>query len=236
MGENLRLVKYAIIDYRILDEIKNELSKYAENIIPTIRQNTYESICGHSDIQLCKIDDNTIVCAPNCFEYYKSRLSGVNVICGEKNPNGNYPNDVLYNVCTSDGFAMHNFKYTDKITLAVIEQKFSKHINVRQGYSCCSTCAVGNAVITEDSGIYRALTSNGIDALKISSGSVVLKGMNYGFFGGAVGVYKNNFFTVGNLDTHSDAGQINEFLKERNINVYKLADGKLRDVGSILFF
>lgn len=232
----MKLAKYAIIDFRTDAIIIEELNKYTDKIIKTKKQNTYDSICGHADIQLCKIDDNTAVCAPNCYEYFKSQLQGINVICGDKNPCGLYPTDVLYNACCFGDYAIHNFKYTDKITLAVIEQKFSKRINVKQGYSKCSICHIGNAVITDDDGIPKKLCEFKLDVLKLKSKDVNLNGMNYGFFGGAVGTFKNYIFSVGSIEKHSDAKCITKFLNKHNFNLIELSKNPLYDVGSIIFF
>lgn len=232
----MKKARYAVIDYRAAERVKNELLKYACEIIPTVHQNTYESICGHADIQLCRIDDKTAVCAPNCYEYYKNHLSGVNIVCGEKNPGESYPGDVLYNACCAESFAMHNFKYTDKAVLRAAQKRFKRFVNVKQGYSCCASCAAGDFVITEDDGIYNALLKNNIKALKISSGSVELPGMNYGFFGGATGFFGGTVFTVGEIDKHTDFEIIGKFLGNKNIDIVSLCSGKLRDTGSVLFF
>ncbi len=73
-------------------------------------------------------------------------------------------------------------------------------VDVKQGYTRCSTAVIGkNSAITADSTIYNALTKNGIDVLKIDSGSVRLDGYGYGFIGGACTMIDDDtvaFFSV----------------------------------------
>lgn len=224
--------KYAIVDYRMGSESVNKLSEYAENIVFTKKINTYDAINGHADIQVCKISNNEIVCAPSCYDYYKNNLIGTNVIKGESEPDNKYPNDILYNVFCTDRIAVHNFKYTDKKTLSVIDSKFLKHINVHQGYSCCSICELADgAVITDDDGIYKTLTENEIDVLKLEHGIVNLPGMNYGFIGGAAGLYKDKLFFNGKVINTN----IIDFCKEHNTKIIELSNDELIDIGSIIF-
>lgn len=226
---------FVIVDYRTAAETLNSLSGYFENIVKTNKKSTYEAVCGHPDISICRIKSDEIVVCPSDYEYYKSLLRGFKLSCGISEPAAEYPYDVCYNAACFGNTAVHNFRYTDKITLAVIEQKFSKRINVNQGYSKCSICEFeDNSAITDDEGIYNKLKSSGIDVLKISKGDVKLKGMNYGFFGGATGVFENNLFLNGELKYHRDADKINSFLKKHGINIIELKKGFITDIGSIL--
>lgn len=226
---------FVIIDFRAETETKNSLSKYFEIIVKTNKKNTLDAVCGHADISLCRIKDDELIVCPSDYEYYKGILTGIKLSCGCSVPATEYPYDVCYNAACFGSFAVHNFRYTDKITLAVIEQKFSNRINVNQGYSKCSICGFeDDSAITDDDGIYNKLKGNGIDVLKISKGDVKLKGMNYGFFGGATGVFENNLFLNGELKYHRDADKIKSFLKNHGINIIELKKGVLTDIGSIV--
>lgn len=228
-------MKYAIIDFRASEETIFNVRKYFSEVILTNPQKTYESICGHPDIAVCKTDNKTIITAPDDYLYYKERLQGITVICGKLNPGISYPDDVLYNVACSEDAAIHNFKFTDEITLAVIEQKFLKRIQVNQGYSKCSICVINNkGIITDDESIYNQTVNHGIDSLLITKGDVKLKGMNYGFFGGATGVYDNKLFLNGELSKHKDEKIISEFIKKYNVELIELKKGYIEDIGSII--
>lgn len=227
--------KYAIIDYRASEETIANLKKYFCKVVFTKPVKTYEAICGHADISVCKISDNRIIVCPSLYEYYKNELPDINVMSGSFEPLQSYPDDVYYNAACCGDVAIHNFKFTDKITLAVIEQKFLKRINVGQGYSKCSVCFVNpNAIITDDDGIAKNAANNNIDVLKISKGKVFLKGMDYGFFGGATGTYKDKIFLNGSVDTLDESKEIKSYLKKHSVELIELKTGTIEDIGSII--
>ncbi len=227
--------KYAIVDYRAKEETIINLMNYFDKVILTNPLITYEAIKGHADISVCKISDNEIITCPSQYEYYKKELPGINVISGSSEPLYKYPDDIFYNAACFEDIAFHNFKFTDKITLAVIEQKFSKHINVCQGYSKCSICFINSrAIITDDDGIYESSLNNGIDALKVNKGNIILKNMNYGFFGGATGTFENKIFLNGSINTLDDSEEIKSFIKKHNMELIELKEGPVEDIGSII--
>ena len=229
-----KMSKYAIVDFRIKQEAIDTLSAHFDKIIKTKPINVHKSICGHADIAVCKLNNNEISVCPSQYEYYKSELPDINIICGSSEPAYKYPEDVFFNAACNNDIAVHNFQFTDKITLAVINQKFSKHINVRQGYSKCSICFINDSVITDDDGTYNELYKNGIQALKINKGSVKLTGMDYGFFGGATGAFNNKLFVNGELRFHESELLIRNFLNEKEIEIIQLKRGALEDIGSII--
>ena len=59
------------MDYRILQNIKNRFPQ--KNIIKSYRLSTVSgSLATHTDIQIHYLNWDTAVCAPECYEYYKS--------------------------------------------------------------------------------------------------------------------------------------------------------------------
>ena len=93
-----------------------------------------------------------------------------------------------------------------------------------------------SSVITEDEGIYRALSGK-INVLKIKPGHVLLPGFKNGFLGGASGlVSKNKLAFCGNIKLHPDFFAIKNFIEERNIDIILLSSTDLCDFGSILHF
>ena len=230
-----KISKYAIVDYRASEETVNNLKRYFYKVILTKPVKTYEAICGHADISVCKISDNQIITCPSLYEYYKNELPDINVMSGSSEPLESYPDDVYYNAACYGDVAIHNFKFTDKITLAVIKQKFLKHINVGQGYSKCSVCFVNSgAIITDDDGIYKKAVDYDLDVLKISKGNILLKGMDYGFFGGATGTCDNKIFLNGSIETLDDSIEIKMFLKKHGVELIELKTGSIEDIGSII--
>ena len=157
----------AIVDKRIPKNMEDNLNNLGVNIIKsTSCNNTYDAIKYHPDISVCKLNDNNIVVAPNVYDYYKNALKpyGFNVICGDSTIKNKYPYNIHYNIVILKNFAIHNFKYTDKVILKYLEENNIKKINVSQGYCKCSICIVDdNSLITSDEGIYKEVIKHDID-------------------------------------------------------------------------
>jgi len=228
--------KKVIVDYRITNEAVNSLSNYGFNVVFTKELGfLLEGLKGHTDLQIVKSGNKYVTC-PECFDYYKSQLNNEFVVCGAKSLSQNYPGDVAYNAVVTNRFAIHNFQFTDSVLKESITEKNLIEINTKQGYAKCSVCVISDkAIITDDDDIYYKSSTHNIDVLKISKGTVKLNGFDYGFFGGATGLYKNILFINGELKTHTDCILIEQFCKKHNVDIIELKKGNLYDIGSILF-
>ena len=122
-----------------LKELNYELFEIQPN------PNLYYEIAGHTDIHCCKIN-NSLVVSPN--------LSIKNAINGLSNLSFKYPFDIPYNVCIIGNFAIHNFKYTDKKILEILDKNNFIKIHINQGYSKCSIAVIDEkSVIVTDKSI-----------------------------------------------------------------------------------
>ena len=80
-----------------------------------------------------------------------------------------YPYNVYYNHIILSDLLICNAKYTDKFVYNYCLENNFKIINVKQGYTKCSTAIVSEeAIITSDNGIYSSCKKY-IDVLKIES-------------------------------------------------------------------
>lgn len=229
----------AIVDGRIDSESIKTLENMDLKVILTTKcKEVAEPISYHPDIVMHPINHNTLVIAPNVFDYYEDKLSGmgIDLIIGEKYLSKEYPNNIAYNVGRVYGSAIHNFKYTDRVLLQELKKQGLNLINVKQGYSKCSMAIVDEkAIITSDNGIYEKIIQNGIDSLLIQPGSIVLKGYNYGFIGGTCGnLSRNEIVFSGCIDYHPDSKKIKKFLKKYNKKYYSLNRKALLDIGTII--
>ena len=232
-------LQLAIVDKRIPQTIEDNLNNIGVNIIKsTACSNTYDAIKYHPDISVCKLNSNNIVVAPNVYEYYKEVLKpyGFNVICGESTIKNKYPYNIHYNIVILEKFAIHNFKYTDKVILDYIEKNNIEKINVSQGYCKCSICVVDdNSIITSDEGIYKEVIKYGIDCLLIEKGHIDLFELNYGFIGGCSFLLSHNELAfLGNIKNHPDYDKILNFVKSKNKKLISLSNDKLIDLGSVI--
>ena len=140
------------------------------------------------------------------------------------------------NIVILKNFAIHNFKYTDKVILNYLEKNNIKKINVSQGYCKCSICIVDdNSLITSDEGIYKEVIKYGIDCLLIEKGHIDLFELNYGFIGGCSFLISNNELAfLGNIKNHPDYDKILDFIESKNKKLVSLSDDKLLDLGSVI--
>jgi len=232
-------VKTVLIDGRIPRDIENNLRHFCIDIVKLPFCNeVYEAIACHPDILMHPVNSNTVVAAPNVFDFFNTRFSNtaINIVKGSTVLTRNYPSNIAYNIGRVGKYVIHNLNYTDRVTLKLLEKDELSFIHVKQGYSKCSIGIVNeNSIITSDRGIAKALEKIGIDVLCISPGYIELPGLEYGFFGGISGLIdRNKLAFTGHLRYHPDYKRIIDFLQKHKIEPVFLDKGISKDVGSII--
>ncbi len=228
-----------IVDGQIDDEIYNNLKKLNLEIIKTIRcKEVDQSIAYHPDIAIHPINHNTLMIAPNVFDYYEDKLDGLDIklIKGEKKLESLYPNNIAYNVGRLSGLAIHNFKHTDEKLKYYLEKENLDFLNINQGYTKCSLAVLDEeTAITADIPMYEKLTKLGYDILLIDPGHIKLEGQNYGFIGGTSGnLSKDEFMLSGSINEHPNKKEILNFISKNNKKIIILSEKKIRDIGTII--
>ncbi|WPC41358.1 DUF6873 family GME fold protein [Clostridium sp. JS66] len=229
-------MKYAIVDFRLSDEEKGNLKKLGYEILICPPSNLlYEAVCGHPDILLHIISEDTIMVHKDMNKEFVDKLISINfkVVFSQNNLQEKYPYDILLNSVNMPNLFVHNLKYTDPNLMLYVKDK--KTINVKQGYTKCSTAIVNDkAIITSDKSIAKALISENIDVLLLPPGDILLPGLNYGFIGGCCGLLnKNSMAFYGNLKNYLYEDEVIKFLEKYDVNPIYLSSGKLIDRGSI---
>ncbi len=229
-------MKLALVDNRISDEEKNNLEKRNIKVILCPSSNLlYPAVCGHPDMLLHIIDEQTIIVHKNTDKEFVKLLKnlGINVILSSKSLENKYPEDIILNALNIGDIFMHKLNYTDPNLLSLIKHK--KLLNINQGYSKCSTAIVSpNAVMTSDIKIEKLTKKNDIDVLLLPPGDIILPGLNYGFIGGTCGLLDDNTLAFyGNLNMYKYGNEVLNFLKKHNVKPVFLSEGKLIDRGSI---
>ena len=195
----------------------------------------------HADMLMCVIETNVY-----CYrEYYEQNLEafesikdlGYNVITINKECGSMYPNDVALNALVVGKKIFCNIKCIAEEIIAFAKQSGYKIIDVKQGYSACSTFVVNEKqVITADSGMQKALESEDIKVLLISSAGIKLSGYNCGFIGGSGFAYNNNAYFFGNIKAHPSYNKIKNLFDESNVNIVELSSNDLYDYGGAKLF
>lgn len=199
-------------------------------------------IRSHADTLLSVIENKVFLSkeyADSC-EPLTSLLAsrGYDVVKCECEVGCEYPADISFNVAIVGKYAFGRFDFVaDEIKRELVDRGYTL-IDVKQGYAKCSTAIISdNAIITADSGIAQKATSLGIDVLKVSAaeGVIELDGYGYGFIGGACALFENTLYSCGNIELHPDFEAIRDFCEAHGVALCSLSDGKLCDVGGIIF-
>ena len=231
----------AIISGEASDEITYNLTNEGIEVVKTIKVESVSSkIAFHPDLVLHPIDLNTLVVAPEVFNFYSQKLKsyGLRVVKGRNRLGRDYPENIKYNVFRIGDHFVHKKGYSDDI----IEQYYKKLginlIDVTQGYTKCSIALVNNqSAITSDHKIAEKLTNEGYDILLIEKGWIELPGYEYGFIGGASGnVSPKEMVLTGSLSNHPDGAVIEAFIENKGIEIIYLSKDNIIDLGTVLLF
>lgn len=222
-----------VADSGMDEQAVRQLQTLGIRVIPTVEVSALQlAVSGHADMMLHHLGGNRFAVAREVHAYYQKCFPDAVMISGTRTLKSDYPYDILYN-CTALGqYVIGNLKNTADEIVCEAET----FLNVKQGYSKCSTCIVSeHAVITADLGIAEQCRKNGIEVLTITPGFIELPGVNYGFIGGATGLLAPDLLAVnGELKTHPDGESIRAFCKMHGVSVCELKKGYIMDVGSIL--
>ena len=234
-------MKSVIIDSRASSKIKSSLLSEGFMLIemPTW-QKLQVPVSAHPDM-LMFIADKKIITHADYLEIAKEQFKaisshGYELVISNEEISSEYPLDILFNCIELGDFI---FGKENNASLHIIDyskKSEKRFINVKQGYTKCSVAKLNDrAAITADKSLYKAMTSNGIDVLLISEGSVRLDGYDHGFIGGCTGAFSDKLYFMGNLELHPDAEIIKSFCQKHKTSPISLSDEKLFDGGSLYF-
>ena len=231
------MTKTIILDSRVCEESSNALKNMGYHIEYMPENQSFDyPVCAHPDIFITLINNKIFADS-----YIKDLFIFEKEVFFCKREAGDsksisYPNDCAFNCVSVGNNLICNTKNTQKEILEYAKCNCMNILHTNQGYTKCSVCKISeNAIITEDTGIYRIAEDNGIDALLIDKGCVQLDGYEYGFFGGCTGLIEDNLLAVnGDINKHQNADKILNFCANHNVEIICLNNNKLYDIGTIL--
>lgn len=215
-----------------------DIKQLGINVIETVESEElpyYERF--HADMQIHNCGCEKIFLRNSCSiigDELKIFFPKVNIKILDKKFNNKYPNNISLNGAFIGDYYICQKNHSDKDLLLWYINNGIEIIDVSQGYAKCSTAIISNnAIITDDEAIYKVCKKlNSIDVLKISKGSVKLKGYDYGFIGGCCfKADKNSLVFFGNPKLHTDYENIKAFCKNYGIELIALNNDKLIDIG-----
>lgn len=227
-------MKYVLVNKDIEKKSVEILKNYGKVVKTIENKNLLCGLKAHPDILVHVLPNGDVICDRENYDYYKNIFSDRNVIPSERFLDKDYPGDIPLNCFSFKNYFIHNTKYTDKKILDFYKRKGYNIINVKQGYSKCSTLVTRDFLITEDAGIYKSLKDT-LPIYKIDSGQIKLRNFNYGFIGGSSGSIEKELFLTGDYKKHSSSNIIDDVVKKYKYKLTILSDKEIEDYGSILF-
>ena len=185
-------------------------------------------VSKHADMLLGVLDGRLIV-ARSYYEKNSGLFAGCDPIITNERHDKEYPADILLNFIDTEKAVIGYKKALTKLINKPV-------INVKQGYTRCSTLVCCNFAVSADAGILSALSSLGYDTIQISHGYIDLPGYDFGFIGGASFADENTVYLFGSLSTHPDGEKIRAFIEKRGVNMIELSDDPLTDYGGAAIY
>ncbi len=236
-------MRIALTDTRISPKCERALEIRGFHVIkmppiPTLPA----AMASHPDMLLAYIDGTILTSAEYCdsaayvFCEIRELLPRIKIRFLDTTQENGYPYDAVYNVLTVGKKMFCRTKTVAKEILDFAKDVGYEIIDVKQGYPACTTLAISEScAITADGGMCKALCESGISVVTIENGNISLPPYEYGFIGGAAGVYKDKAYFLGNLDLHPSASIIKEACASAGITPISLSDEELADLGRIIF-
>ena len=205
------------------------------NVIPTDCLEdfiSYEQY--HADMQALKIKE-TLFINSNCKNLISS-LNQANIsFISRENIGCRYPLNVALNALPVGDKLFCLEKALHPLVKEYCLKNGIEIINVKQGYTKCSTLKIDEySIITDDENIYRTALKAGLDTLLIEKGDIYLDENNYGFIGGASATIGDSIYFFGDINKHRNADKIKEFIEKKNKTIECVNCDFLMDIGGII--
>ena len=235
-------MKCAIVDERISRDCERALLIDGFTLIKTPPSKRLSApVSSHPDMLMFYHRGNIISSADYCedapyvFSDIRELTENVRFTFTSDVFERDYPRDAIFNALIARD---RIFIKADTASEAICDYARSaglKIVPIKQGYPACTVLAFGNSAITADAGMAAAMKIVGITVTLISNGDISLPPYEYGFIGGASGVFKNTVYFLGNPLLHRDSGKITAAITDAGFDICALSDEPLTDLGRIIF-
>ena len=227
-------MKYVIVAENFPEEAAEKLKAYGKVVRTRANKNLLRGLDTHTDILVHPLPKGELVVDRDNLEYYKKIFPDKKILPSHSKLSKKYPKDVPLNAFTFKNYFIHNLKFTDQVLLDYYKNSGYEMKNIKQGYGKCSSLVTEDFIITSDDGIYESLRDF-IPIYKIKHGEIKLQNFNYGFIGGASGVYGKKIFFTGDFSQHSSYEEILKIIKKYDYEIEILSKDPIEDFGSIYF-
>ncbi len=233
----------AIVDCRISEMCERALMLRGFRVIKTPpSKRLSEAVRSHPDMLMFKYGCEIITSADYCDEAAYV-FSDIRELCPDMRISFTdecfemeYPRDAIFNALVSGDKMYCRGASVSKAVTALADRYGLKVVDVKQGYPACTVLSLGGGVsVTADNGMARALRDAGERVFMIENGDISLSPHEYGFIGGAAGVYDGVAYFLGDIDTHRSKEVIKEACKAAKVVPVSLSSEPLVDLGRIIF-
>lgn len=233
----------AIVDCRISERCERALLMRGFQIIkmpPSKRLGA--AVKSHPDMLTFNYGREIVTSADFCdeaayvFSDIRELCPGVRITFTDECFDREYPRDAIFNALVVGNKLFCREQSVSRAVLELARERGLEIVNVRQGYPACTVLKLSDEVcVTADEGMARALKEKGVTAYVIENGDITLEPHEYGFIGGAAGVYGGVAYFLGDLDSHRSAKVIKEACMAAKVTPVSLSDEPLVDLGRIIF-
>ncbi len=235
-------MKIAIIDTRASEQIERGLLLRGFCVLRAPRaQGLSEPLSSHPDMLMLKIGD-TLLSSADYAEEASWLFEDLNFNTGmdfsltADKFSPDYPHDCIFNALVMGERVFCKTDTVSRAVLALAKELGFRVIHTNQGYPACTVLPLSDtAAITADRGMAKVLEAEGIDVTLIQNGGISLPPYEYGFIGGAAGVYDGTVYFLGNPEHHPDGEKILFAIKRAALDFVFLSDSPLSDLGRIIF-
>ncbi len=235
-------MKSCITDERISYKCERALMKEGFKIIKLPpSKNISTALASHPDMIMFSHGKSIITSAeyseshPYIFSDIREYTQNEKITFTSDIHKSKYPYDAIFNALVIDDMI---FLKADTVSQNIIDYAVEcglKIINTNQGYPACTTLAFGKNAVTADKGMSKILKANGICVTDIQNGGISLPPYEYGFIGGASGVYGDKVYFLGDISRHPSADIITNSIINAGYTPCSLSDEELCDLGGIIF-
>ncbi len=235
-------MKTALIDIRASAEAERGLMLRGFRVLRVPPSEKLPApIASHPDMLMCKIG-NTLVSSADYADASLSLFDDLNFNTGMDFSltcdvfSDKYPYDCMFNALVIGERIFCKSDSASRGLLSLAKARKMKIIHVNQGYPACTVLPLSEkSALTADRGMAKALSDEGISVTLIDNGGIALPPYEYGFIGGAAGVYSGTVYFFGNPEYHPERKKILSAIERENLSVVALSDSPLCDFGRIIF-
>lgn len=234
---------YAVLSSRAPAECVNNLKAlgYTTLLLPSFKRLSFP-VDTHADMLFFSYKDQIVThkeylnTAKSIFDILEESCK-INIIQSDHDVKSKYPFDIAFNAIAAGNHLYTNEKHTSAEIIKAANSEGLSISSVKQGYAACSTLLLRDShVITADVSLAKKFRENGLEVILISNGSISLPPYDYGFIGGASGVFEDTVYFAGDIESHPDRYAILNAVSKCKMKHISLSKEKLCDIGGIKFF